>query len=140
MSLNPAILTLLRASVRAPKPSDGTFAKGLGAFLTYDPSAGGRWELHAYGRLQARSEDSAPLRAMILREALEPGWIALALSPTLNPEDALRSRADRHATELSQREAMAAAEASRAAAEDAEWRKRRIAAFDPAAITLDDLE
>lgn len=139
-ALNPASLALIRASIRGEKPSDGTFARGPIAFLSYVREGGGYWELHAYGRLQARSERSDAFRAMLIREAEEPGFIAIALRPSIDPETALLPRADlreREARLIASQEAHAAAVAAK---EDEEWRKRRLNYLDITQITLDDLD
>ncbi len=135
-TINPADLTLLRASVRV-RCSDGTFAVCTPPFICL--SLSGAWELHAYGKLQARHPDAGPILACLQRELTEPGWIAYALGASDDPETACASGWERaQAATLAATRATLAAQRE-AAADDASWRSRRLAQRNPASITLDDL-
>lgn len=138
-ALTPSALTMLRASIG---PSLRALGGGVNygfAYILYLP-ADDLFCLNANGSPQCKCEDASVLGEMLRRERAEPGFIARALSPALDPETALLP-----SPALAQRQSALDAQKARSAAErealaDAEWRKRRIAAFDPAAITLDDLE
>lgn len=136
-TLTPADLALLRASVHV-RCSDGTFAAAVPPFICLGLT--GTWELHAYGKVQARHGSLEPVAACLQRELAEPGWIAYALSPAADPEEACLGGYERQQRETARATSAALAAQRKAAAEDAEWRVRRLQQFDPTAITLDDLE
>lgn len=135
-SLTPAELTLMRASVRV-RCGDGTFALAVPPFICL--SVSGLWELHAYGKLQARCPTLEPVAACVYRESVEPGWIAYALGASTDPEEACADGHTRQQAELHRVAAAASRQQREREADDAAWRKRRLSQINPTVISLDDL-
>lgn len=136
-NISPVDLALIRASVHV-RCADGTFAAAVPPFICLGLS--GTWELHAYGKLQGRHTDAEPVLAMLQRELAEPGWIAYALSPQSDPEEACADGLTRQQAALQRATSAALAKARTEAEADAAWRKRRLTQLTPEAISLDDLE
>ena len=142
-TLTPADVALLRASLKRPGPSDGTFGQGIPPHIIYRPPQGGQppaWALHAYGRLEALSASPEPLLAALEREATEPGFIARLVSSALDPEATLLPTSTLTARMAAAVREAEARERARINGDDAAWRKRRAQLLDPAHISLDDLD
>jgi hypothetical protein len=137
--MTPADLTLLRASITPSLRSLGGGVNMGVPYILYLP-ADDLFCLHQGGSPQCKSADPALLGYMLRRERQEPGFIARALSPALDPETALLP-APALAARQSALDAQSASTArAREASEDAAWRKRRLQLLDPTAISLDDLD
>lgn len=135
--LSPFDVMALRTSLRV-RPSDGTFALALRPHQTLN--AEGLWELHAYGRLQALHPDGAIIMACIAREHWEPGFIADLMNPALDCEVVLRPLDTKRAYAASVQAFNDRLRAEREAAEESAYRARRAAAFEPANLSLSDLD